>query len=58
MVEDGRRKKFSADIAEEFLSFRPPAPRFEAGTSEKEEEPASREDVPTKDKVDGLGERA
>lgn len=58
MVEDGRRKKLSADIAEEFLSFRPSVPRFEADTSEKEEEPASGEGVPTKDKVDEPGERA
>lgn len=57
-MEDGRRKKLSADIADEFLSFGPSLPRFEAGTSEKEEVLASGEEVPTKDKVDEPGERA
>lgn len=57
-MEDGWRKKLSADIADEFLPFRPSVPRFEAGTSGKEEEPASGEDAPTKDRVDVPGERA
>lgn len=47
----------NADIADEFLSFGPSLPRFEVDTSEKEEELASGEDVPTNDKVEEPGVR-